>query len=403
MSTPRVSVIVPVHNSERFLEQCLDSILAQTERDIEVICIDDGSTDSSGEILDRYAAEDNRVRVLHQKGSGAGAARNRGMDLARGTYLSFLDSDDFFEPEMLEVISDSLDEAHADIAVFGSWVYDSIRKTNRAATWNLKTENLPTHCPFSYRDMPDHIFNTFGNVAWNKLYRRRFVDRCHLRFQEISRANDQLFTCSSLILADSIIVVDKTFVHYRVATNSNLQSTNDRDPLSFTLAFEPLLQLIKSSDTYDMLQKSYDRWVLDDVTYNADKLHTKEALAALKSAVTDSIEPEVQLLETSKAAYLDTQQLAQYHDLCTCELVDYLLKRVQDILSTREDLYWLNDWREWRANVLQGEVDGLTEKNCLLSHQIEETRASASYRLGHSLLAPARIVRRIWSRARRAD
>ena len=101
MNSPKVSVIVPVHNAEKYLEQCLSSILGQTLEDIEVICVNDNSTDGSAEVLERFAVDDGRLRVLQSPGLGAGGARNIGLASAQGEYLSFLDSDDFFEPDML--------------------------------------------------------------------------------------------------------------------------------------------------------------------------------------------------------------------------------------------------------------------------------------------------------------
>lgn len=102
MSNPIVSVIVPVHNAEKYLEQCLESILGQTLGDIEVICVNDRSTDCSAVILDGFAEKDPRLSVLQSPGLGAGGARNIGLGAANGKYLSFLDADDFFEPDMLE-------------------------------------------------------------------------------------------------------------------------------------------------------------------------------------------------------------------------------------------------------------------------------------------------------------
>lgn len=98
----KVSVIIPVYNSGQYLQTCLESVISQTLRDIQIICVDDGSVDSSSQILERFAAVDPRITVLHQTNSGAGAARNFGLQVARGEYLSFLDADDFCEPDMLE-------------------------------------------------------------------------------------------------------------------------------------------------------------------------------------------------------------------------------------------------------------------------------------------------------------
>ena len=102
MNNIEVSVIIPIYNEEPHLRQCLDSILAQTLQEIEVLCVDDGSTDRSPEILQAYASKDNRIYIFRQRNQYAGAARNLGMKYARGRYLSFLDGDDYFEPDMLE-------------------------------------------------------------------------------------------------------------------------------------------------------------------------------------------------------------------------------------------------------------------------------------------------------------
>ena len=111
----KVSVIIPVYNVEPYLKQCMDSVVGQTLKDIEIICVDDGSTDNSLDILREYAAEDSRIQIIEQKNAGAGAARNNGMRYATGKYLSFLDSDDFFEPRMLEKAYDLAEKDQADL------------------------------------------------------------------------------------------------------------------------------------------------------------------------------------------------------------------------------------------------------------------------------------------------
>lgn len=118
LRSPSVSVIVPVYNAEKYLPQCIDSIVNQTIGDIEVLLINDGSSDSSGEILAQYASKDERIKVIEQPNKGAGAARNIGLAMAEGKYLSFLDSDDFFEPNMLELALAKASEDDADIVAF---------------------------------------------------------------------------------------------------------------------------------------------------------------------------------------------------------------------------------------------------------------------------------------------
>ena len=114
----KVSVIIPVYNVEKYLRECIDSILNQTLHELELICVDDGSTDGSLEILQAYEKKDNRVTVLTQHNQGAGAARNKGLQIAKGEYLSFLDADDFFAPGMLEEAYRKCKSVSADVCVY---------------------------------------------------------------------------------------------------------------------------------------------------------------------------------------------------------------------------------------------------------------------------------------------
>ena len=112
-----ISVIVPVYNVEKYLRQCLDSVLAQTYRELEIILVDDGSTDGSGAICDEYATRDSRIKVVHQQNGGLSSARNAGLDLATGEYVAFVDSDDYIHETMLELLYQALVENNADTVI----------------------------------------------------------------------------------------------------------------------------------------------------------------------------------------------------------------------------------------------------------------------------------------------
>lgn len=121
MNEVKVSVIMPVYNSEKYLEKCISSVLNQSLREIELICVDDGSTDSSPRILEAFAKSDSRVKLLHQQNLYAGVARNNGMKAACGKYFAFWDSDDFFEPNALEIMFSACEKSNADICVCGAY------------------------------------------------------------------------------------------------------------------------------------------------------------------------------------------------------------------------------------------------------------------------------------------
>ena len=138
----KVSVIIPVYNVEPYLKQCMDSVVGQTLKDIEIICVDDGSTDGSLDILKEYATEDSRIQIIEQKNAGAGAARNNGMRHATGKYLSFLDSDDFFEPRMLEKAYDLAEKDQADFVAYKSDQYHTEKKQFVSADWVIHENEI---------------------------------------------------------------------------------------------------------------------------------------------------------------------------------------------------------------------------------------------------------------------
>lgn len=127
----KVSVILPVYNTEKYLPECLDSLLNQTLKDIEIICINDGSTDNSLEILQEYQANDQRIRILNQENQGAAIARNKGIQMAEGEYLSFLDADDFFDENMLKWSYEKAQKTNSDICIYGSYLYDNLTKKEK--------------------------------------------------------------------------------------------------------------------------------------------------------------------------------------------------------------------------------------------------------------------------------
>ena len=227
MENPVVSVIVPVYNVEQYLPQCLDSIVNQTLKNIEIICVNDSSTDNSLNILNHYAEKDPRIKVVTQPNGGAGAARNRGLSLAAGKYLSFLDSDDFFEPDMLELAYNKAVCDKADFVVFQSDQYYTDRKEFVSVPWTLREKEIPPYTPFNHRQMTDNIFKVFVGWAWDKLYDREFVEKNHLRFQEQRTSNDMLFVFSGVAVAKRISVVKKVLAHQRRDAKDSLSKTRE--------------------------------------------------------------------------------------------------------------------------------------------------------------------------------
>jgi len=279
MGVPKVSVIVPVYNAEHYLRQCLDSICAQTLRELEIICVDDGSTDGSSEILKEYAVRDSRIQVITQENGGAGAARNRGLQAAAGECLLFLDSDDFFEPDMLELAYEQLQKYRADFVVFDSDQYHMDQNKFVKVDWNLRIQDVPPYMPFTYRELTDNIFLSFVGWAWDKLYCREFVLKHKLKFQEQRTTNDMLFVFSALVLAKRIAVVDRVLAHQRRDNVGSLSVTREKSWYCFYDALIALRKFLKDKNIYWELEQDYINYALHFSLWNLNTL--KEPTHAL--------------------------------------------------------------------------------------------------------------------------
>ena len=214
MGSPKISIIIPVFNSEDLLGNCLDSILNQTLKEIEIICIDDESSDDSLKILKDFESKDNRFKVFQQENSGAGSARNRGIDESNGEYILFVDSDDFIEKETCEELYEQAKRLNCDLILF-----NSIRHFPNDRNLNLihfkKNMNINYHEKvFDYEYFRDRIFDGEYGVIWNKLYKSSFIKNNNLRFPKHKIYNDVEFHVKTTILAERISYVDGIFYHY---------------------------------------------------------------------------------------------------------------------------------------------------------------------------------------------
>ena len=265
---PKISVIIPIYNVDKYLEQCLNSVLNQTLQDYEILCINDGSTDNSSKILEKYINKDNRIKNFNTENKGAGAARNIGLKNAQGEYIAFLDGDDFYNTNYLEKMYNISKQNDCDITICVANRYDTNTKTYSKINYSLKENFLPNKAIFSYKDIPDKIFNIAQNWNWNKLFKHEFVKNNNLHFQEIYRTNDLFFTCTALVLAKKITTIKEALVNYRIGMNKNSQNTNYLYPLDFYKAFTKLYEFLIEKNIYEEVKKSYLSWTLEGCLYN---------------------------------------------------------------------------------------------------------------------------------------
>lgn len=318
MEKIRVSVIVPVYNSEEYLESCLESLLNQSLQEIEIICVDDGSTDHSRQILEEYAAGDERIRVMHQRNRYAGVARNRGLSAASGEYVIFLDSDDFFKKDLLEKTYHKAKSTDADIVIFGARKYNTATKVSEKTRLYFKPELLPKKRIFSRRDVPDRIMTITSPAPWTYLYRREFLLRQNLQFQPLQNSNDAYFTLLALCVAERISYVKEDLVYYRTGQKNNLQSRKSRYPTCFIEAYTALYEELKRRNIFAEVEKSYVKVVLSGCSYNLDT--TTDPLARLKICRAMAAERFLAsgIMEHPASYYPDQRQYDQVQECIDC-------------------------------------------------------------------------------------
>ena len=277
LAMPKVSVIIPFYNVEKYLRECLDSILSQTFKDFEVICVDDGSKDASVDILREYIDNDDRFILLKQANQGAAAARNYGMSIAKGNYLLFLDSDDVFSEMLLEKSVTKAEVFNTDIVIFRAKSFDSVTGKQAALNDNIANFLEFESKLFSVNDVPDKIFNSFLIPAWNKLFKKEFILDNKIEFQNIKRSNDLSFTNKALVLAKRIVLLKEYLVLYRTGTQSNLQANNDKSPLAFYDALFEFKYFLDSVGLYTKVQKSFLNLAIEVIFFNLNSVKTIEA------------------------------------------------------------------------------------------------------------------------------
>ncbi len=333
---PKVSVIIPVYNVEQYLRQCLDSVVNQTLKDIEIICVNDGSEDDSLSILTEYAAKDKRMIVLNQENRGAGAARNRGLKMAKGKYLSFLDADDFFELNMLKEAYSRCKKENADICIYKVNRYHEPIKNTLTTDYAFNQNYLPKHVLFSYKDMPKYIFNTFHNWPFNKLFSKKMIDDNNLFFQEIKRTNDLLFTCTALVTATRITILNKILVYYRTGIEGSSQATNYEAPLEFYKAFISLKHKLMNMGIFDEVEQSFVNHALSGCIYNLNSLDTTESFVLLYNKLKNKYFKELGITKHPLSFYYSSQNYNLYNEILNKSALEFLFSKSKE-LQTAED------------------------------------------------------------------
>lgn len=254
----KVSVIMPIYNASNYLPPALDTVLDQTLREIEVICIDDGSTDKSLAIIKEYQQKDERIRIVTENNAGVSTARNKGLIRARGEFVIFLDGDDFYEPDLLEKLYTLAVKDELDISVCDYDIYNTKQSRFTPAVAEDHREILLRGTVASKNEYPDYILQCMTGYVWNKMFRTSFLREKGLMFApELYVFEDVHFVCTTLAYANRIKGVDEVLVHHRVYSDQSRAKLFRKHYIQVPVVYMKIKEFLVSNGIYVPLAVSY--------------------------------------------------------------------------------------------------------------------------------------------------
>jgi len=251
---PKVSIVVPIYNVEKYLRQCLDSVVNQTLKDIEIICVNDGSTDNSLQILKEYAENNNNIKIINKSNSGYGNSMNIGIDIATGDYIGIVEPDDYIDACMFEILYNKAIETGVDIVKSDFYQFSEDMVQNVVLLDSEKTHYNRIIVPVKEKSVFHLVMNT-----WTGLYKRSFINKYNIRHNETpgARYQDQGFWFQTIMNAKSVYFLNKPFYHYRYFSSNSTNNPNGFDWIQTEYKF-----------IYDKLQTNQELWNALKYEYN---------------------------------------------------------------------------------------------------------------------------------------
>lgn len=386
---PKVTIITPCYNAERHLAETLASVQAQTMGDYEHLCVDDGSTDATPELLAAYAASDERVRVIKTSNAGAGAARNLALEQARGTWVYCVDGDDLMAPTLLEEAVACGEKTDADVVVFRLELLDDETGEVQPFAWCFDTSWLGEGvCTFNPQAHVSRILNSFQNWVHNKLFRRAFLDERGIRFQDLHRTEELMFTGRALTEARRISLLDRTLHQYR--TNNAQSSIVNSDPycLEFYEAFVTLRRHLEQQGTWELYRTSFVNWAMEGVGGNLLRARSPEAFWTIAHTMRDGGLDQLGICGIPRADAYNARQWDVCEALRTCPDELLPIRLLQSLVRETELMGGIIAQHEEALSEGLAEIDKLWHYN-------EDMRDSLSFRVGRAMTAPLRKARNL--------
>ena len=240
----KISIIIPVHNAQEYLPKCLDSIINQTLKEIEIVCVNDSSTDNTGAILDNYQQKDSRIKIINTDCRCSGGTRNRGLEAANGEYIGFVDADDWVDKDYFEKLYNTAKENSCDIAATSSVVL-----IENGEEKSIKYVGAtPADNPVNTLEKKKKCIIATG-ICWNKIYRKDFLEKNNIHFIEIpTAAEDNYFSALAAIFANQIIFINNSTYYYNFVSTSQTKSLKIEKDFSITDIYKQILDVIDNKN-----------------------------------------------------------------------------------------------------------------------------------------------------------
>ena len=365
-SNVKVSVIVPVYNVEKYLRDCLDSVVNQTLEDIEIICVNDGSTDNSLAILEDYAEKDSRIRIINQENKGLGGARNTGLYNANGEYISFIDSDDWIEPNTFEESYNMSKDLDLDMLMFQMKFFNmETEEYSENQNTNIEViDNSFSGTVFNYKDVFDVLFKIPHNSV-NKLYKYSFLKDMKFKFLEGAYYEDLASFFPLFLEAKKVSILKKQFYIYRIRSES-ITTSGDEGSFDMFNILKDLQKLLKDKNIYPQCMQEFLMFIIVNLKFVYLRLanaHKNNFLQAMK--------------ENYEALELDNvseEHLMKWHyeDRCFYQSI----KKSKD--SYDFDLIFKCSCNEFLVNHYEGLVNQLKIQNQNLLNEINQLKNNNS-------------------------
>lgn len=370
----KISIIMPVYNVEKYLKESIESVINQTYKNLEIIIIDDGSTDKSGEICDEYIKIDNRIKVIHQQNKGLSGARNIGLETATGKYIMFIDSDDTFKLDACENLYNYIERTNADYVVGN---YTNMDEDGTCWEKPVFDKNKYVEFKLSIEDYT-HSFYTMNSGVWNKIFRKSFLDELQVKFVERVPAEDAIFTTYCFIKSKNVYYTPKVVYNYRLRYSDSISTSCSKAYfMGINKAYRIIYENFKENNHLDFYRFFYAK-SMNYILYkfiDSDKLTREERIDVLDTmkwfyALSDEL--KIPTILKSVQYIIDSIIKKDYEQVLKyCEILNQVRKMLPKEIKEKMSKPSASTYKQTKENVDNIEI--INKKQKLLK-EIENSK-----------------------------